>query len=48
MANITLNTGQEGNRDTGRGTYDGRIVAVRNAIFLFSVPPKDAYTRLAT
>jgi len=30
-----------------RRAYVGRIVAVKNANFLFSVPPIDAYTRLA-
>ena len=42
MANITLSTGQVSNQDANGGTYVGRIVAVRKASFLFSVPPKDA------
>jgi len=34
-------------RNTMANITVGRIVAVRNANFLFSVPPKDACTRLA-
>lgn len=47
MANITLNVGEESNQDTDKGAYVGKIVAVRNANFLFSVPPREACTRLA-
>jgi len=34
-------------RNTMENIAVGRIVAVRNANFFFSVPPNDEYTRLA-